>query len=126
MIPANAGAVHLMQNDIDAARTAFEEALSMKPDLARAHNSLGVIAAREGRPQAAIEHWKRSLAANPRDPDALFNLGLTLSKAGRHQEARPYLERFLATAPRALYARDLERVRRWLQKGGSVEHATVQ
>ncbi|MFN8094843.1 MAG: tetratricopeptide repeat protein [Vicinamibacteria bacterium] len=77
----NVGTVRLMTGDRDVARQAFEAALDFD-DLARAHNALGVIAAREGRWDEAIERWRRAAALDPRDYQALFNLGRTLRGAG--------------------------------------------
>jgi Tfp pilus assembly protein PilF len=99
------------------ARQAFEAVLDIDPGVARAHNSLGVIAAREGRTDEAIERWRRAVALDPRDYQTLFNLGVTLRKAGREAEARPYLEAYLKAAPAALERRDIARVRTWLRTG---------
>ena len=74
----NIGTVCLMSGDLVGARQAFEAALDIDPDVARAHNSLGVIAAREGRMPEAVERWKRAVALNPEDYQTLFNLGSQL------------------------------------------------
>ncbi len=111
----NVGTVHLAGGDLVRARQAFEAALDVDPDVARAHNSLGVIAAREGHVPEAIERWKRAVALNPGDYQTLFNLGSELWQSGRHDEARPYLEGYLREAPPALEGRDIARVRRLLQ-----------
>jgi arylsulfatase A-like enzyme/Flp pilus assembly protein TadD len=111
----NIGTVCLMNGDQVHARQAFEAALDVDPDVARAYNSLGVIAAREGRMPEAVERWKRSVALNPEDYQTLFNLGSHLWQSGRRDEARPYLEAYLASAPPALEARDLARVRKLLE-----------
>jgi tetratricopeptide (TPR) repeat protein len=87
--------------------------------VARAHNSLGVIAAREGRMPEALERWKRAVALNPEDYQTLYNLGYQLWKAGRRDEGRPYLEAYLRHAPKALEAVDRQRVERLLQSGGA-------
>jgi protein O-GlcNAc transferase len=111
----NVGTVHLAAGDLVHARQAFEAALDLAPDVARAHNSLGVIAAREGHLPEAIERWKRAVALNPADYQTLYNLGSELWQAGRRDEARPYLEGYLRAAPPALEARDIARVRQLLQ-----------
>ena len=67
--------------------------------VARAHNSLGVIAARQGRLEEAVERWKRAVALDPRDYQTLFNLGSVLRGQGRAAEARPYLEALPARGP---------------------------
>jgi arylsulfatase A-like enzyme/Tfp pilus assembly protein PilF len=110
----NVGTVHLMARDYGRAKEAFEGALALNPNMARAHNSLGVIAAETGNADEAIERWKRAVQAEPRDVDTLFNLGSLLRQRGRIAEARLYLERFLKEAPPALYGRDIARVRGWL------------
>jgi len=114
MVLVNIGTVHLMANDRVRARQAFEAALDIDPGVARAHNSLGVIAAREGRLDEAVERWKRAVALDPADYQTLFNLGSVLRDRGREAEARPYLEAYLRAAPVALEARDIARVRAWL------------
>jgi arylsulfatase A-like enzyme/Flp pilus assembly protein TadD len=110
----NVGTVYLTVGDLVHARQAYEAALDLDPDVARAHNSLGVIAAREGHMPEAIERWKRAVALNPGDYQTLYNLGSELWQSGRREEARPYLEGYLREAPPALEARDIARVRKLL------------
>jgi len=107
-----------MAGELDRARRMFEDALRIDPGLARAHNSLGVIAAREGRLDGAIEHWKRAAVLDPKDYQTLFNLGSTLRRLGRDDEARPYLQAYVREAPAAEETRDLARVRSWLGERG--------
>jgi Flp pilus assembly protein TadD len=114
-VMVNVGTVHLAAGDLGRARQAFEAVLDLDPDVARAHNSLGVIAAREGHVPEAIERWKRAVALDPGDYQTLFNLGSELWRSGRHDEARPYLEGYLRDAPPALESRDIALVRRLLQ-----------
>ena len=83
--------------------------------MARAYNSLGVIAAQEGQNDKAAELWKRALEINPNDLDTLYNLGKLLWKSSRRADARPYLEQFLALAPPALYQKDLAEISRLVQ-----------
>jgi arylsulfatase A-like enzyme/Tfp pilus assembly protein PilF len=118
MVLVNVGTVYLMQGDRTRARQAFEAALDIDDGVARAHNSLGVIAAEEGRTEEAIARWQRAVALNPRDYQCLFNLGTTLREQGRAREAREYLEAYLRVAPVALEREDMARVRAWLKGGG--------
>ncbi|HEV7501901.1 MAG TPA: sulfatase-like hydrolase/transferase, partial [Vicinamibacteria bacterium] len=55
---ANLGTVSLGVRDYARARALLEEALALDPDVSRAHNALGVIAAETGHPEEAITHWK--------------------------------------------------------------------
>lgn len=114
MVLVNIGTVQLMSRDLPRARQSMEAALALDPGLARAYNSLGVIAAQEGRPDEAVARWRRAVELDPRDYQTLFNLGTTLRSQGRVDEARPFLEAYLRRAPAALEARDLARVRQWL------------
>lgn len=107
----NLGTVHLQQNDLAAAREAFTRAAERDPRSSRAQAGLGVIALQTGRREDAIAHWKRAVDLDRTNYDALFNLATELVNAGRMPEARPYLERFVRTAPRAIYGRDIDRLR---------------
>ena len=120
MALVNVGTVYLMGGDRTRARQAFEAALDIDDNVARAHNSLGVIAAEEGRWPEAVGRWQRAVDLDPRDYQTLFNLGTTLRKQGQEREAREYLEAYLRVAPVALESRDMARVRAWLgHRGGS-------
>jgi Tfp pilus assembly protein PilF len=120
MVLVNAGTVYLMAGDKVRARQAFEAALDIDQEVARAHNSLGVIAAEEGHLGEAVERWKRAVVLDPQDYQTLFNLGTTLLKLHREAEARPCLEAYLKAAPLALEGRDIARVRAWLAGGPSL------
>jgi Tfp pilus assembly protein PilF len=104
-----------MNGDAAAAQAAPLSALDREPGLARAQTSLGVLAAREGRADEAIRHWRRALELHPGDFDALYNLGALLFDQGRRDEALPYLDRFAREAPEPAYARDVQAVRRLLR-----------
>jgi Flp pilus assembly protein TadD len=107
----NEGVVHLMQGDLARAREASAAALELDPGTARAHNSLGVIASREGKPEVAIRHWREAVRLDPRDYQTLYNLGLLLWGRGEREEGRSYLERYVAVAPARSESRDVARVR---------------
>jgi tetratricopeptide (TPR) repeat protein len=124
MVLVNTATVHMMTGDLRAAREALDAALGLDPRVAKAHNELGVIAARGGQWEEAVGHWRRAAELDPADYQTLFNLGGTLWDRGRAEEARPYLEAYLQAAPPALEARDIARVRAWLAgpaatRGGS-------
>jgi arylsulfatase A-like enzyme/Tfp pilus assembly protein PilF len=113
---ANLGTVYLLVRDYPRARAIMQEALALDPDVSRAHNALGVIAAETHHPDEAIEHWKRAVEINPREWDTIFNLGKLLRQQGREAEARPYLERFVREAPPALYGPDIQGLRSLLKR----------
>jgi tetratricopeptide (TPR) repeat protein len=119
MVLVDIGTVHLMAGDRDRAREAFQAALEQNPKLARAHSSLGFDLAESGRAGEALEHWRKAVALDPGESEKLLALATLLGKRGRAAEARPYLELFVASAPTALYAREIERARRWLAQSAS-------
>jgi Tfp pilus assembly protein PilF len=81
------------------ARSAFERALALQPDLAEASNDLGALLAQGGDLDAAIGRFRRALAATPEYPDALNNLGYALLLKGQDDEARALYEKALALQP---------------------------
>ena len=114
MVLVNLGTVHLMARDRERARETFEAALAQNPRVARAHSSLGVMEAEDGRVEEAIDRWKKAVALDAREYEKLLSLSSFLLSGGRSVEARAYLEFFVASAPPALYTRDIERARSWL------------
>jgi arylsulfatase A-like enzyme/Flp pilus assembly protein TadD len=87
------------------------EADSALPD---AHTTLGVILSSTGRKNEAIESWKRAVALDAAQFNALYNLWLELAAAGRRDEAAVYARQFAETAPPALFAADIQRIRAYL------------
>ena len=110
----NIGTVFMAGGDLVHARQAFESALQIDPGLARAHNSLGVIAARQGhmarRSSAGSARWR----STPRTTRP-SSTSAAAPATGPAEEARPYLEAYLRGAPAALEARDIARVRKLLE-----------
>jgi arylsulfatase A-like enzyme/Flp pilus assembly protein TadD len=111
------GTVHLMAGRRAEARHDFEEAVTLDAGAARAHSSLGALAAEDGHIDEAFTHWRQAVAADPRELDALLALGTMQWRAGRVAAARPYLEFFLSVAPPEKYARPREVVGAWLGRG---------
>lgn len=108
------GTVHLTAGDRAAARGAFEEAIRLNPEAARAHSSLGVLAVEDGQVDRAVEHWTAATSLDPREYESILGLGLALGRSGRMAAARPCVEFFAANAPPLRYAREIERARAWL------------
>jgi serine/threonine protein kinase/Tfp pilus assembly protein PilF len=74
------------------------KALAMDPNSSKAHSVLAVLCWYRDRHEA-IRHFKRALAANPNEPDALFRLGLLYLIIGKPSEAVPLYERLRKTDP---------------------------
>ena len=93
------GTLLARRGDAARARTAFERALGLQPDLAEASNDLGALLAQGGDLPAAIERFRAALAAAPDYPDALNNLGYALLLSGRDDDARALYEKAVALQP---------------------------
>jgi arylsulfatase A-like enzyme/tetratricopeptide (TPR) repeat protein len=107
----NIGTAQLQARDFGAAEASLRKAVDMDPKLSGAWTALGVALASTGRRSDAIDAWKRAVALDGSDFNALFNLTVNLAQAGRGEEARVYGQRFIQTAPPAL-KRDVDEIRR--------------
>ncbi|MEX2271139.1 MAG: sulfatase-like hydrolase/transferase [Vicinamibacterales bacterium] len=92
------------------------KALEADATLAGAHTIMGVILSGTGRKGEAIESWKRAVALDGAEFNALYNLWLELASAGRREEARHYGRQFIDTAPLAFFAREREQIAAYLTK----------
>ena len=90
------------------------QALDTDPSLPKAYTTLGVVLAESGRKSEAIDSWKRAVALDGREFDALYNLTVLLLEAQRLDDARAYAKQFVATAPPALYGPAIEQMRKFL------------
>jgi tetratricopeptide (TPR) repeat protein len=68
-------------------RTLWTDTLARNPGAWMAHNNLGLLLVEEGRPEAAMEHFRAAIASKPDDAFARNNLGRALAAAGRLDEA---------------------------------------
>jgi Tfp pilus assembly protein PilF/peroxiredoxin len=103
------------------ARTAFERALAMQPNLSEASNDLGTLLAQNGDIPAAIERFRAALDATPDYPDALNNLGYAFLLTGREPEARELYEKALKLQPD--FPEALNNLGLVLGRAGELDHA---
>ncbi|MCH7600003.1 MAG: tetratricopeptide repeat protein [Myxococcales bacterium] len=93
------GVVAFGENDLDAARSHFEVALSGNPEDASTLQFLGILASDQGQPELAIEFFQRAVTADPEDPEIRFTLGVALLHRDRAAEAALEFDRVLAVEP---------------------------
>lgn len=74
------GLAEFYQDDYDKASAAFNFLASRMP-LTEVYNNLGVVAARRGK-RSELDYFRKSVDADPSDPDYHFNLAVALYKAG--------------------------------------------
>ena len=67
--------------------TQYQQALSLKPDYAVAHNNLGNVLQEQGNADEAVVHHRHALAINPNFVEAHNNLGNAFKEQGRLDEA---------------------------------------
>lgn len=92
---SNRSAELLAAGDAGAAREWNQMALSLEPELIGALNNRGVIESRLGRPDLAEEFYRRALAVDADNVNALFNLLNLYQRDGRTAQAgaiRAHLE----------------------------------
>jgi tetratricopeptide (TPR) repeat protein len=97
------GSVYLQQEKAGKARQSFERALQLHANypgtLPNAWNNLGILAAREGRTDEAIENFQRALQIDPDHLIALDNLGNAYREKRRWEDAKTVLRRALQLNP---------------------------
>jgi tetratricopeptide (TPR) repeat protein/peroxiredoxin len=97
------GSVYLDQQKTVQARESFERALKLRasyPDtLANSWNNLGLLAAREGRTDEAIDYFQEALKLSPDHMIAVDNLGSAYRQQKHWDDARRTYERALSINP---------------------------
>lgn len=73
-----------------------------------------MILSSTGRQSDAVESWKRAVALDGAQFNALYNLWYEFAKAGRRDEAVVYGRQFAATAPPAFFEADIRRIQAYL------------
>jgi tetratricopeptide (TPR) repeat protein len=74
--------------DIEAERSALEEAIKLNPKLAGAQKQLGYVLARSGDAAGAVLHFRLATQASPAWVEAWINLAGELAEIGQFSDAR--------------------------------------
>jgi tetratricopeptide (TPR) repeat protein len=91
------------EGKVDGAIRALQKALQLDPDFLEAHFGLGVLLARQGRPQypAAMNEFVEVLRLNPKDADAHINLSNLLEQEEDYAASAGEMSKAISlTAPR--------------------------
>ncbi|UCG51013.1 MAG: protein kinase [Candidatus Latescibacterota bacterium] len=108
--------------DFDRALEAFDTAGKRLPNQNEVLQHIGWIRRRQARWDEALDHHKRSLELNPRDPNLHFELGITHLYLRNYEEAEAYLDQSIALAPDEVWGYAFKAVIYWL-KSGDLERA---
>jgi tetratricopeptide (TPR) repeat protein len=101
------GDLALQVDDPDTAVRFLQDALRRFPEMAAAHESLGLALVRLGRAAEAIAALEAACRLDPSDPTAPYNLALLYARAGRLADARRFAQRALALDPASPHPRAL-------------------
>jgi tetratricopeptide (TPR) repeat protein len=97
------GSAYLQQQKTSDARECFQRVLQLHAGypgtLPNAWNNLGILAAREGNTDLAIQHFQRALQIDPDHSVALQNLGNAYRQKKDWPQAKRVLEKALALNP---------------------------
>jgi tetratricopeptide (TPR) repeat protein len=78
----------------------WSDALAKSPGNPRAHNNLGSALVRQGKLDAAMEHFEEALRLRPNDCEARFNVGLVLLRQKHYDAAIESLRQAIQLDPR--------------------------
>jgi predicted O-linked N-acetylglucosamine transferase (SPINDLY family) len=98
------GNLLLAQGAVEEAATAFREVLALRPDLAEAHNNLGIALSKSGDPAAAAFHYLRAIEIAPKLDEAHNNLGCMLMLLGQLRAAISHYRQAIALNPAAPFS----------------------
>jgi tetratricopeptide (TPR) repeat protein len=85
-----AGVAALSRNDLQAARTDFENVVRLAPSAEQGHSALGAVLVRVGETSGGIRELEKALAMRPGDTSAQENLALAFQQNGQAQQALPW------------------------------------
>jgi tetratricopeptide (TPR) repeat protein len=93
------GAILMKKGDLDAAEGYLRRAIEIEPGFARPHQDLGALHLSRDEAGAAIPHFRKAMAFNPRDPAVIRGLVAALARAGREEEADEVRLEFMQELP---------------------------
>ncbi|HBR14981.1 MAG TPA: hypothetical protein DD723_05495 [Candidatus Omnitrophica bacterium] len=74
----------------------YKDLLALDPVNPQVHYTLGVVYAKMGKMEAAVDQFKRTVIRDPENKNALFNLASSLDPLGRKKQAVRYFKRMTA------------------------------
>ncbi|MCP1677165.1 putative PEP-CTERM system TPR-repeat lipoprotein [Natronocella acetinitrilica] len=98
------GGVHLNLQDLESARSAFEEARRLDQDSVQPLMNLGLVAAASGDRQQAIRYLREGLERQPDNVPAMLQLADLHRRGGENSEAERWLNEANRLAPNNLQA----------------------
>ena len=112
----NLGNCYLAQKKYDLAVDEYKKSISVDDRLASAFNGLGVAYYRQGLVKEALKNWEKSLKIDLHQTDTLYNLGRIYLWLGQKKEALYYFELFVKNASPQKYEKDIQEVKRVIER----------
>jgi tetratricopeptide (TPR) repeat protein len=123
------GVSALNRNELETARTKFEEVIRLAPGAEQGHSALGAVLVREGHLTAGTRELEKALDMKPNDGAAQLNLAMVYAQAGLHAKAILLFAKLEAASRldhHPLSVAILEEYARSLQATGQTHSALVQ
>ena len=117
----NEGIDFYKKGDLPSAERAFETAVLSSPELAVAHNNLGLVLRHEGKLNEAVLQYQEALRLNSQYAEANHNLGLVYEMTGHFDEAMFRFRKALELNPTLAEAH--YHLARALEREGDLEEA---
>ena len=93
------GTLHTMLNNLDLAASSFKQAIKLKPDMAMAHDGLGMVLSNQGKLREAIVQYKNAAKVDPNDWIAYQSAGMASSMLGEHEKAISFFDQAIKLQP---------------------------
>jgi tetratricopeptide (TPR) repeat protein len=103
---ANRGLTYLRSQRLDSAKSDFTRAEQQAPENADIQKLLGLVDEAQGHFSEAVNRFRKAIAANPQDVQAVFHLGELINRDNPLQSEKEYaelLDRILADRPDNLF-----------------------
>ena len=117
------GAIYSGLGQLDAAITAYNEAIANNPYQPDTHYNVGISLKKQGKLDAAIDAYNQALALKPDYADAYNNMGIALKEKGKLVEAIRAYKKALAIKPD--YAAAFNNMGNAFKEQGKLEKALV-
>lgn len=91
-----AGLIYRSEDNLDAARTAFERVLTIDPADAGANVNLGQIGLQQRQYDKALDYFRHAMGAEPYNVTAAYSAALALTRSGKTDEGRKAMQHFEA------------------------------
>lgn len=117
------GHTQLNNNELDEAQKTFTLLLNENFRSPDAHIGLGYVAASQGKPDLAIEEYRKALGLDPEASEAYYGLGVTFNKLKQYDNAIAAIRKYQAIEQGTDYRSEIVLAEAYQGKGMTAEAA---